>query len=100
MKATAVNYRLWLLANDDGAIALTGWAETSPAATPDTPPNTEHWPAYPLCDNREQLPARLEQLGLRLAPGADLKDFDNHWDIYVEHTDPRALRAHLDRESR
>lgn len=99
MKATTtMNYGLWLLANDDGTITLTGWAETTPAATPDSPPNTEDWPTYPLCQNRQQLPARLEQLGLQLAAGAHLNDFDNHWDVYVEHPNITALRAQLDSE--
>jgi hypothetical protein len=99
MKATTtMNYGLWLLANDDGTITLTGWTETTPAATPDSPPRTEHWPTYTLCQHRQQLPSRLEQLGLHLAAGAHLNDFDNHWDVYVEHPDLNALRAQLNNE--
>lgn len=99
MKATTtMNYGLWLLANHDGTITLTGWAETTPAADPDAPPNTEYWPTYPLCKSRQQLPARLDELGLQLAAGAHLNDLDNDWDVYVEHPDLKALRAILDNE--
>ena len=47
---------------------------------------------------RPLLPARLEELGLDLAPGADLNDLDRAWDVYVRHPDLTALRAALDRQ--
>jgi hypothetical protein len=101
MKGTTyMDYRLWLLCDDTGTITLTGWAETtaSTATDPDTASTTEHWPTYTICQNRTQLPARLAQLGLDLAPGADINDFDKDWDVYVKHPDITALRALLDSE--
>jgi hypothetical protein len=89
-KGTAsMDYALWLLSDATGAITLSGWAETTDATT-------EHWPTYTLCQDHAQLPARLAELGLNLAPGADINDFDNDWDIYVTHPDITALRAQLD----
>jgi hypothetical protein len=90
-----MDYGLWLLADETGRITLTGWSETG--TDPNATTRTDHWPAYPLCDDRTQLPARLQELGLDLAPGADLNDLDRAWDVYVRHPDLTALRATLDR---
>jgi hypothetical protein len=92
---TAVAHRLWLLIGAQGTVTLTGLSESETA----TGARTEHWPAYPLCDHAEQLPARLEELGLTLAPGAQLSDLDHRWDVYVRHTNPVALRAQLEDQS-
>ena len=63
-----MDYGLWLLSDENGRITLTGWSETgsdgSPIPTP--PPGPSHWPSYPLCDDRAQLPARLR--GTRPGP--------------------------------
>lgn len=92
MKATtSMDYGLWLLATNDGTITLTGWVETTPATT-------ENWPTYRICSDRQQLPARLDELGLTLAAGAHLDDLDHDWDVYVEHRDLKALRAQLDND--
>lgn len=50
---------------------------------------------YTLC-HRSQLTQRLDDLGLTLAPGADLNDLDMRWDVYLNHADPTALKAQLD----
>lgn len=91
-------YGLWLLAESSGAITLTGWSETSTAATPDGPAKTDHWPTYVLCSNRSQLPSRLAELGLDLDAGADLDDLDKGWDVYLRHPDIGALRTQLDHD--
>lgn len=92
-----MDYGLWLLADDTGRITLTGWSEASGAdSAPAATARTDHWPVYALCDNREQLPERLRELGLDLAPGADLSDLDKNWDVYVRHTDIASLRSVLD----
>lgn len=94
-----MDYGLWLLSDDAGRITLTGWSETGGNSTdPDAVTQTDHWPAYPLCDNRSQLPERLHELGLDLAPGADLDDLDRAWDVYVRHPDVTALKAALDQQ--
>lgn len=90
-----MDYGLWLLANDTGQITLTGWSETGGDSTT----RTDHWPTYPLCEDRAQLPDKLHELGLDLAPGADLSDLDKNWDVYVRHTDVTALKALLDRQN-
>jgi hypothetical protein len=94
-----MDYGLWLLADETGRITLTGWSETGgPEAANGAAPKTEHWPIYTLCDDRAELPARLAELGLDLAPGADLNDLDRAWDVYVQHPDVASLRDALDRE--
>ncbi|MDZ4269802.1 MAG: hypothetical protein U1D00_29700 [Mycobacterium sp.] len=92
-----MDYGLWLLADDTGRITLTGWSETgSGDAVSGAPARTDHWPVYDLCDGREQLPDCLRDLGLDLAPGADLNDLDRKWDVYVRHPDIASLRSALD----
>ncbi len=93
-----MDYRLWLLADASGRITLHGWSETS-SDSADTAPKVHHWPTYHLCDDPAQLPARLEELGLELAAGADLGDLHRTWDVYLRHPDPSGLRASLDRRS-
>ena len=94
-----MDYGLWLLSDETGRITLTGWSETGSDSTdPNATTRTDHWPTYPLCDDRAQLPARLQELGLDLAPGADLDDLDRAWDVYVRHPNLTALRAALDRQ--
>lgn len=95
-----MQYGLWLLSDDAGRITLTGWSEphrddTDPTAAT---ARTDHWPTYTLCGDRTQLTDRLTELGLDLAPGADINDLDKAWDVYVRHPDITALRAQLDRE--
>lgn len=93
------NYGLWLLATDTGTVELTGWTETTPSTAPETtPPKTEYWPGYPICEDRQQLPARLEELSLQLSAGSLLSDLDNDWHVHVRHPDRAALRAQLDSE--
>ena len=93
-----MDYGLWLLSNETGQITLTGWSQTgSDSTNPDASPRTDHWPTYPLCEHRAQLPARLRELGLDLAPGADLNDLERAWDVYLSHPDVTALKAALDR---
>lgn len=92
-----MDYGLWLLSDGTGRITLTGWSETGDSTDPDATTRTDRWPAYPLCDDRAQLPARLQELGLDLAPGADLNDLDRAWDVYVRHPDLTTLKAALDR---
>ena len=93
-----MEYGLWLLSDEDGQITLTGWSQTGSDSTdPDASTRTDHWPTYPLCDNRAQLPTRLQELGLDLAPGADLNDLERAWDVYLSHPDVTALKAALDR---
>ncbi|OFJ51867.1 hypothetical protein BEL07_20630 [Mycolicibacterium grossiae] len=94
-----MDYGLWLLTDPTGRITLTGWAETSAAGPdPDAPGRTDHWPTYDLCESRDQLPARLQELGLDLAPGADLNDLDKAWDVNLRHPDIAALKSALDRQ--
>lgn len=94
-----MDYGLWLLTDPTGRITLTGWAETGTnSADPDAPGRVDHWPTYYLCENREQLPARLQELGLDLAAGADVNDLDKAWDVYVRHPDIAALKATLDHQ--
>lgn len=94
-----MDYGLWLLTDSTGRITLTGWAETgAKGSDPDAPARTDHWPTYELCDSRDQLPARLEELGIDLAPGADLNDLDKAWDVYIRHPDISALKTALDRQ--
>ena len=94
-----MDYGLWLLSDETGRITLTGWSETGSDSTdPNATTRTDHWPTYPLCDDRAQLPARLTELGLHLAPGADLNDLDRAWDVYVRHPNLTALRAALDHQ--
>ncbi len=94
-----MDYGLRLLIDPTGRITLSGWAETGASGTdPDAPVRTDHWPTYDLCGTRDQLPARLQELGLELAPGADLNDLDKAWDVYVRHPDIAALKATLDRQ--
>ena len=87
-----MDYGLWLDKDDAGRITLTGWTASEASNT------TDHWPVYTLCHDRAQLPDRLDQLGLDLAPGADINDLDKAWDVYVQHPNIAALRAQLDRE--
>lgn len=95
----AMDYGLWLLTDSSGRITLNGWSETSAAgASSDAAPKTDHWPPFVLCEDRAQLPERLDELGLDLAPGADLNDLDKRWDVYLCHPDITALRAKLDGE--
>ena len=92
-----MDYGLWLLTDTSGRITLTGWSETGGDSTnPNAPSRTDHWPTYPLCEDRAQLPGKLHELGLDLAPGADLSDLDKNWDVYVRHADVTALKAALD----
>lgn len=94
-----MDYGLWLLTDHSGRITLNGWSETTTDdASSDTPAKTDHWPPFVLCEDRAQLPERLDQLGLDLAPGANLHDLDKSWDVYLRHPDITALRAQLDRE--
>jgi hypothetical protein len=94
-----MDYGLRLLTDPTGRISLTGWAETDTnGSDPDAPGRTDHWPTYDLCESREELPARLEELGLDLAPGADLNDLDKAWDVYLRHPDIAALKTTLDRQ--
>lgn len=94
-----MDYGLWLLTDPTGRITLTGWAETSATGTdPDVPVRTDHWPTYDLCENRDQLPGRLQELGLNLAPGADLNDLDKAWDVNLRHPEIATLKATLDRQ--
>lgn len=94
-----MDYGLWLLTDGTGRITLTGWSDTGADSTdPDTAPRPDRWPIYALCDDRAQLPDRLAELGLALAPGADLNDLDRAWDVYVQHPDIAALKAALDRQ--
>lgn len=81
-------YGLWLGSTADGRITLHGWTEPHSG-------RTEHWPPYTLC-HRSQLTQRLDDLGLALAPGADLNDLDMRWDVYLTHPNPAALRTRLD----
>lgn len=93
-----MEYGLWLLFGENGQITLTGWSQTgSDSTNPDASTRTDHWPTYPLCENRAQLPGRLQELGLDLAPGADLNDLERAWDVYLSHPDVTALKAALDR---
>lgn len=98
MKGTLyMDYALWLLSDDAGRITLTGWAESGAegdATAAET--RTDHWPTYLLCEDRTALSARLQELGLDLAPGADLNDLARGWDVYVRHPDIKVLRASLD----
>ncbi|ORX14126.1 hypothetical protein [Mycobacterium xenopi] len=97
--ATYMDYGLWLLCDDTGAITLTGWSQTPGRDSDATAPaKAEHWPIYTLCQDRSQLPARLTELGLELAPGADINDLDKDWDVYLQHPDITALRARLESE--
>lgn len=89
-----MDYGLWLLCDQSGRISLTGWSELG---NDNAETRTDHWPAYPLCEDRALLPTRLSELGLDLAPGADLNDLDKAWDVYVRHADVAALRAELER---
>ena len=91
----SMDYGLWLLCDKTGQISLTGWSELS---TDSTETRTDHWPAYTLCEDRAQLPARLSELGLELAPGSDLRDLDKALDVYVRHPDITALRTALERQ--
>lgn len=94
-----MDYGLWLLTDTSGRITITGWSESSTGDdSPDTSAKTDHWPTYVLCTDRTQLPARLLELGLDLAPGADLADLDKAWDVYLRHPDITALRSRLDRD--
>lgn len=93
-----MDYGLWLLAEPSGTITLTGWSETSSDASPDAPAKTDHWPTYVLCSTRDQLPARMLELGLDLDAGADLDDLAKGWDVYLRHPDVTALRTQLDRD--
>ena len=94
-----MDYRLWLLADQHGHITLNGWSETgSDHARADAEVKTDHWPAYPLGDDPAQLPDLLAELGLILAPGADLADLARSWDVYLQHPDPAALRTTLDKQ--
>lgn len=94
-----MDYGLWLLREPTGTITLTGWSETSGAATsPTASAKTDHWPLYTLCSEPSQLPTRLAELGLELAAGHDLSDLDKNWDVYLRHPDVPALRAALDTE--
>ena len=94
-----MDYGLWLLSDETGRITLTGWSETGSDSTDaGAATRAERWPTYPLCDDRARLPARLQELGLDLAPGADLNDLDRAWDVYVRHPDITALKAALDRQ--
>ena len=94
-----MDYGLWLLTDETGQITLTGWSEAPADDTlPDAAPKTDHWPRYTLCEDRSALPVRLTELGLHLAPGADLNDLDRSWDVYVQHPDLTELRAALDRQ--
>ncbi len=86
-------YGLWLTIDPTGLIVLLGWTEPVTGSG-----RTDHWPAYPLCRKREQLAQRLDELGLTLYPGADIADLDMHWDVYLRHDDPPALRARLSGE--
>jgi hypothetical protein len=92
-----MDYGLWLLCDDDGTIALTGWSENPGSdANPTADTKTDRWRTYTLCQDRTQLPGRLAELGLDLDAGADINDFDKGWDVYVRHPDITALRAKLD----
>lgn len=91
-----MDYGLWLLTDPTGRITLTGWADTGTDTDPTS--RTDHWPTYDLCESRDQLPTRLHELGIDLAPGADLSDLDKSWDVYVRHPDIAALKAALDRQ--
>lgn len=94
-----MEYGLWLLADETGRITLTGWSEADAAGNESgAAPKTDHWPVYTLCDSRDELPERLTELGLDLAPGADLNDLDKAWDVYVQHPDIATLRGALDRQ--
>jgi hypothetical protein len=93
-----MDYGLWLLADETGRVTLTGWSETPTAGVAsEAAPKTDNWPIYTLCDDRSELPACLTELGLDLAPGADLNDLDRAWDVYVQHPDLASLRGALDR---
>lgn len=92
-----MDYGLRLLSDDAGRITLSGWSQTDDSG-PATSAKADHWPAYTLCVDRTQLPNRLTELGLELAPGADINDLEKSWDVYVRHPDITALRARLDRE--
>jgi len=87
-----MTYRLWLLTDPAGQIALTGWSDSD---TNNRDSQPDHWPAYPLCQTHTQLTGRLTELGIELAPGADLNDLNKHWDVYVRHPDINTLRKRL-----
>lgn len=92
-------FALWLTAAGNGAIELTGWVEDAPDLnTAETAARTDYWPDYLISRDRQQLPTRLEQLGLQLAAGALLSDLDKDWPVYLTHPDLPALRARLDNE--
>ena len=94
-----MDYGLWLLCDETGRVTLTGWSEPGNDSTgSNLTARTDHWPVYLLCDDRAQLSERLCELGLDLAPGADLGDLDKNWDVYVRHSDITTLREDLDRE--
>lgn len=92
---SAGDYRLWLVLADDSRITITGWSETSPNGSGPA----SYWPEYPLCESAAQLPERLAEFGLDLAPGAVLTDLDRAWDVYVQHPDITALRTALTRRT-
>ncbi|WP_293003323.1 hypothetical protein [Mycobacterium sp.] len=103
MTATATtnsgDYGLWLLATDSGGVELTGWVETAPTnSLSEGRSSTEYWPDYTICRDRQQLPTRIKELGLRLAAGSLLTDLDKDWTVYVTHPDLKALRAQLDND--
>ena len=85
---TDVIYQLWL-DHHGTPITLRGWSLNDAG-------RTEHWPAYPLCDEPDALPGRLAELGLTLHSGASLDDLPKGWDVYLRHPDPGALRSELD----
>lgn len=90
---SAGDYRLWLVLTDHGRITITGWSEGSPNGGGPV----SYWPEYPLCESIAQLPERLAEFGLELAPGAALTDLGRAWDVYVQHPDVTALRTALTR---
>ena len=62
-----MDYSPWLLSDETGRITLTGRSESgSDSIDPNTSTRTDHWPTYPLCDDRA--PAGPPS-GTRLGPG-------------------------------
>lgn len=94
-----MDYGLWLLRDADGAITLTGWSQTTSSETASTTTaKVEQWPTYILSHDRANLPERLAELGLDLAPGHMITDLDKDREVYVTHSDTNALRTRLDNQ--
>lgn len=89
-----MTYSIYLRAEDDGTVILNVLTENSTNR-----PRPDHWPAYTLCQNPDEVPNRLTELGLTLAAGSHLTDVAKRYCVYLHHPDLTALRAQLDSDA-